>query len=478
MNRKAKIIATIGPSSSERETLSELIDAGMDVARLNFSHGTHDDYAKIIRTLRELGHEKRKPLAILQDLQGPKLRTGETENGQPVLLTAGNQVTLTTKESTTTNKRIFVDYEPLTQDVKPGDRILLDDGSIELKVIEARPDEVQASIIVGGILGPRKGINLPGVDLSAPSMTEKDFEDLAFGIEHGVDAVALSFVRKSADIQTLQEGIDRLLNEARKPLVIAKLERPEAIENLEGILDRVDGVMVARGDLGVEVSPERVPSIQKKIIYLASERQRFVITATQMLESMIHNARPTRAEASDVANAVFDGSDVLMLSGETAVGDYPIQSVQTMTRIIMDAEAHSSEWGHQHKNGAVKTEDDAVAVTHAARSLAHDRSVSAISVFTRSGRTGRLMSIARPQVPILAFTPEEKTYHQLAFCWGVLPHLVEMSSTVEEMIEHVQRACLESEFILPGEQVVMVASLPVGEMGPPNFALLQTVRSS
>ncbi|MGD8634221.1 MAG: pyruvate kinase, partial [Anaerolineales bacterium] len=206
MNRKAKIIATIGPSSSERETLSELIDAGMDVARLNFSHGTHDDYAKIIRTLRELGHEKRKPLAILQDLQGPKLRTGETENGQPVLLTAGNQVTLTTEESTTTNKRIFVDYEPLTQDVKPGDRILLDDGSIELKVIEAGADEVQASIIVGGILGPRKGINLPGVDLSAPSMTEKDFEDLAFGIEHGVDAVALSFVRKSVDIQTLQEG--------------------------------------------------------------------------------------------------------------------------------------------------------------------------------------------------------------------------------------------------------------------------------
>lgn len=477
MNRKAKIIATIGPASSDRATLSDLVDAGMDIARLNFSHGSHDDYAKVIQTLRELAHEKQKPLALLQDLQGPKLRTGETENGQPVLLTAGNQVSLTTEESITTNKRIFVDYDPLPSDVNPGDRILLDDGSIELQVIKVGDDDVQADIIVGGILGPKKGINLPGVDLSAPSMTEKDYEDLAFGLKHGVDAVALSFVRKAGDIQTLQEAIGNHLKDVRKPLVIAKLERPEAIDNLDTILDHVDGVMVARGDLGVEVSPERVPSLQKKIIYLSAERQRFVITATQMLESMIHNARPTRAEASDVANAVFDGSDVLMLSGETAVGDYPIKSVQTMERIIVDAEAHATEWGHQYEGGTVKTEDDAVAVTHAARSLAHDRSVSAISVFTRSGRTGRLMSIARPQVPILAFTPEEKTFHQLAFCWGVLPFFVEMSSTVEEMIEHVQRACIESEFISPGEQVVMVASLPVGEMGPPNFALLQTVRS-
>jgi pyruvate kinase len=464
MKRKAKIIATIGPASSDLKILSELIDAGMDVARLNFSHGEHHDYANIIRNLRDLSRKKRKPLAILQDLQGPKLRTGETLNHQPVLLKAGNRVTLTTNETETTDKNIFVDYDPLPLDVKTGDRILLDDGSLELRVIQTCDTEVETEVIVGGLLGERKGINLPGVELTAPSMTEKDDKDLVFGLEMNVDAVALSFVRKSEDVQELREKIKRQIGDSSMPLVIAKLERPEAIANLEAILDEVDGVMVARGDLGVEVSPERVPSIQKQIIYQATEKQRFVITATQMLESMIHNPRPTRAEASDVANAVFDGSDVLMLSGETAVGDYPINSVRTMTRIIIDAEEHAKEWGHFPEDELITTDDDAVAVTHAARSLAHDRSVSAIAVFTRSGRTGQLMSITRPQVPILAFTPEEQTFQQLAFSWGVIPHLVEMSSSVEEMIEHVQRACIESEFISLGEQVVMVASLPVGEM--------------
>lgn len=448
----------------------------MDVARLNFSHGNHGDYANIIADLRGLADEKNRSLAILQDLQGPKLRTGPTENDEPVSLTSGNLISLTTQESVTTSESIFVDYDPLPSDVKPGDRILLDDGSLELRVVGTSKAEVQAEIVVGGLLGPRKGINLPGVDLSAPSMTEKDFKDLAFGLEMDVDAVALSFVRRPDDIRTLREAIDRQQGGAKKPLIIAKLERPEAVDNLDAILDQVDGVMVARGDLGVEVSPERVPSIQKQIIYSASERQRFVITATQMLESMIHNPRPTRAEASDVANAVFDGSDVLMLSGETAVGDYPVASVSTMVRIIADAEQHAKKWGHHPEHQVTTTEDDAVAVTHAARSLAHDRSVSAIAVFTRSGRTARLMSIARPYVPTLAFTPEKKTYQQLAFGWGVIPHLTEMASTVEEMIEHVQQACLASEFIRSGERVVMIASLPVGEMGPPNFTLLQTVR--
>lgn len=476
MIRKAKIIATIGPASSDRETLAKLIDAGMDIARLNFSHGDHEGYTQVVNDLREIAEQKNKSLAILQDLQGPKLRTGETRHNQPVLLTTGNHVTLTTKEVETTSNEIFVDYAPLPQDVQPGDRILLDDGSLELSVREVKDTTVETEIIVGGILGPRKGINLPGVDLSAPSMTEKDFEDLSFGLEMDVDAVALSFVRKSEDIQKLRNEIGERSGRNRKPLVIAKLERPEAIDNLDAILDEVDGVMVARGDLGVEVSPERVPSIQKQIIYQAAEKQRFVITATQMLESMIHNPRPTRAESSDVANAVFDGSDVLMLSGETAVGDYPVQSIQTMVRIIVDAEEHAAEWGHHPEELFIKTEEDAVAVTHAARNLAHDRSVSAIAVFTRSGRTGRLMSITRPQVPTLAFTPEKKTFQQLALSWGVIPLHVEMSSTVEEMIEYVQKACLDSEFISSGERVVMVASLPVGEMGPPNFTLLQTVR--
>lgn len=477
MKRKAKIIATIGPASNSEHMLASLLDAGMDIARLNFSHGEHDQYAQTITQLRRLANEKQKSLAILQDLQGPKLRTGETQGDQPVLLSAGDHITLTTEPTTTTSERIFVDYDPLPKDVNPGDRILLDDGSLELRVLKTGEMEVKTKIITGGMLGPRKGINLPGVQLSAPSMTPKDEDDLAFGLDMSVDAVALSFVRKPEDVRALKSQIDRMDGSDARPLVIAKLERPEAIAHLDAILDEVDGVMVARGDLGVEVSPEKVPSLQKQIIYNAAEKQRFVITATQMLETMIQNPRPTRAEASDVANAVFDGSDVLMLSGETAVGDYPVASVETMQRIIVDAEDHSLEYGHHPEDGSIKTEDDAVAVTHAARGLAHDRSVSAIAVFTRSGRTARLMSIARPHVPILAFTPERKTYQQLSFAWGVIPLLVEMATSVEEMIEHLQAACIASEFISPGERVVMIASLPVGAMGPPNFTLLQTVRS-
>jgi pyruvate kinase len=286
--------------------------------------------------------------------------------------------------------------------------------------------------------------------------------------------VALSFVRQSEDIVQLRELITESNALEQAPLIIAKLERPEAIDNLEAILDVSDGVMVARGDLGVEVSPEKVPSLQKQIIQEALARQRFVITATQMLESMISNARPTRAEASDVANAVFDGSDVLMLSGETAVGSYPVQTLATMDRIIVDAERHAVKWGQQITIESL-TDDDAVATTHAARALAHDRQVAALAVFTRSGRSAWLLSSVRPNVPILAFTPEASTYRQLTLAWGVIPHLIDMADSVEEMIEHVRKACLESGIVSAGEQVVMVASLPVGAMGPPNFTLLQKV---
>jgi pyruvate kinase len=358
--------------------------------------------------------------------------------------------------------------------VSAGDTILIDDGSLELKVQSSDGTRVLTEVIVGGLLGSRKGINLPGVSLSASAITPKDEDDLAFGLEHGVDAIALSFVRRSADMLKLRDLISKLKPGKRIPLLIAKLERPEAIDNLEAILDVSDGVMVARGDLGVEVSPERVPSLQKQIIQSALSRQRFVITATQMLESMITNPRPTRAEASDVANAVFDGSDALMLSGETAVGKYPQQALSTMHRIILDAEQHAVEWGQQVAIES-STEDDAIATTHAATALAHDRQVAALAVFTRSGRTARLLSVVRPKVPILAFTPEVQTYHQLSLTWGVIPHLVEMAHSVEEMIDHVRQSCLQSGIVASGEQVVMVASLPVGAMGPPNFTLLHTI---
>jgi pyruvate kinase len=474
MMRRSKIIATIGPASADRQTLEQLCNAGMDVARLNFSHGTHEGQLEIIQSLRSLSDELKRPIAILQDLQGPKLRTGVLPGKKKVQVEEGNSLILTTAEPSKDGSEIPVNYAPLASEVAPGDTILIDDGQVELRVVESDGVQIKTQVVVGGELGSHKGINVPNVALSAACITEKDIDDLAFGLSHGVDVVALSFVRQADDIIQLREIVDQAKLKGRPPLIVAKLERPEAIENLEPILNASDGVMVARGDLGVEVSPERVPSLQKRIIYEALSRQRFVITATQMLESMISSPRPTRAEASDVANAVFDGSDVLMLSGETAVGKYPRQAIATMRNIILDAEEHAFMWGKQVQIDR-STDDDAVATTHAARALAHDRHVAAMAVFTRSGRTARLLSTVRPTVPILAFTPDSKTYQQLSLAWGVIPVLIKMANSVEEMIEHVRKACLESGIVSAGEQVVIVASLPVGAMGPPNFTLLQTV---
>jgi len=474
MMRRSKIIATVGPASASRASLKKMFEAGMDVARLNFSHGNHEEQLKVIQNLRSLSEELDQPLAILQDLQGPKLRTGLLPGGRKVLVEIGQQVTLTTAEGTDEDDSIPVNYAPLAKEVQPGDRILIDDGSLELRVLESDGVHVKTEVVIGGEIGSRKGINLPGVALSASAITPKDRKDLSFGLSQGVNAIALSFVRHSNDIVTLRQLIEEHHPEERAPMLIAKLERPEAIDNLESILEVSDGVMVARGDLGVEVSPEKVPSLQKRIIQMAMSRQRFVITATQMLESMISTPRPTRAEASDVANAVFDGSDALMLSGETAIGKYPMEALASMHRIISDAEQHSVEWGQQIQFDSI-TGDDAIATTHAARALAQDRQVAALAVFTRSGRSARLLSSVRPNVPILAFTPEDGTYHQLSLAWGVIPHLIAMASSVEEMIEHVRKACLASGIVAAGQQVVMVASLPVGAMGPPNFTLLQEI---
>ncbi len=474
MIRRSKIIATVGPASAERSMLKQLLEAGMDVARLNFSHGDHQGQLAVLQNLRSLSDELNRPIAILQDLQGPKLRTGILPGAGKVQVEEGQTVVLTTEKTPKDSSHIPVTYSRLAKEVGPGDTILINDGRIELRVQDCDGDQVKAEVIIGGEIGSRKGINVPHVALSAASITEKDRRDLAFGLAQGVDAIALSFVRHADDIVKLRKLITDTPDQAQFPLLIAKLERPESIDNLDAILQVCDGVMVARGDLGVEVSPERVPSLQKQIIQEALARQRFVITATQMLESMISNPKPTRAEASDVANAVFDGSDVLMLSGETAVGQYPKAAVSTMHRIIVDAEQHASEWGQQRKVRS-STDDDAVATTHAARALAHDRQVAALAVFTRSGRSAHLLSSVRPNVPILAFTPEVRTYHQLSLAWGVIPYLIEKARSVEEMIALVRKACLESDFVSKGQQVVMVASLPVGEMGPPNFTLLQKV---
>ncbi|MEA3341629.1 MAG: pyruvate kinase, partial [Chloroflexota bacterium] len=379
MKRRAKIIATLGPASSDNATIRQLLQAGMNVARLNFSHGTREGHAEVVKRLRKTSQELDIPLTILQDLSGPKIRTGEMKT-VPVELKDGQTLTITTHKITGDAQKISVTYALLPSSVHVGGRILLDDGRLELEVTEVREDEVETKVVVGGLLKPHKGVNLPGADLELQTLTPKDKADLKFGLEQEVDVVALSFVRSASDIRRLRQEIVRLApSQAKKP-IIAKLEHPDAIDNLHEIIHAADGVMVARGDLGIEMPPETVPIVQKRIISMANKHLRYVITATQMLDSMINNPRPTRAEASDVANAILDGSDAVMLSGETAIGKYPIKTVKMMSAIICQSESHIKDWGHPDVAPAVDiSNDDASAITRATRELAHDQNVDAIA---------------------------------------------------------------------------------------------------
>ncbi len=475
MERKAKIVATIGPASDSEEMLEALMRAGMNVARLNFSHGTHEDHARRIARIRQVAKKLGVSVGILQDLQGPKIRVGDLP--APLQLMPDQVVTLYAQEDAPPASQdvcIPVDFPELFESVHPQDRLLLDDGRLTLSVLSTREQTLRARVVVGGTLTAHKGINLPGVRLRIPGFTDKDEQDLAFGLRHGVDAVAVSFVRSVSDVITVRHAMKRIAKDQRRPILIAKLEKPEALDDLEAILDAVDGVMVARGDLGVEMPPERVPVLQKKIIQKANEQAKLVITATQMLESMIHNPLPTRAEASDVANAIFDGSDAVMLSAETASGDYPVEAVKIMDRIVREAETHYLEWGSAQQVIALG-ESDAASMAHAAAALAHDRDVTGVAVFTTKGRSAFLMSKVRPNAPILAFTPDEETYTRLAFMWGVQPQLVPFATTLEEMIEHVDHALTETGAVQAGQQVVLVCGFPVGVMRTPNMALLHTV---
>ena len=475
MNRKTKIVATIGPSCQDELTIRQLVLAGMDVARLNFSHGTYTDHTRTVTTLREVSEELGQALTILQDLPGPKIRTGQLEN-HAVEISAGDPLILTSDSIVGSRERVGVSFPGLAQTVQIGGRILLDDGRLELEVTGIQEQEVHTQVILGGTLKENKGVNLPGADLSISGFTEEDEKDLAYGLKLGVDVIALSFICCADDIIRARQSISQIAPEHCGLPLIAKLERPQAIENLEEIIQAADGVMVARGDLGVEMSPQMVPTAQKEIIACANYHGKLVITATQMLDSMVHNRRPTRAEASDVANAIYDGSDAVMLSGETAIGDYPVETVQMMDAIICEAEGNLSRWGHwDGDTQSLPEDDDAVSMARAARELAHDRNVDAIAVFTQSGRTAQLMSKTRPRVIILAFTPDKTTYHRLGILWGVVPHLIPMANTVEEMLSLVEKAMLTATPIHPGQQVVLVAGFPVGAMRLPNFALLHTV---
>jgi len=476
MTRKAKIVATVGPASQSEEILEQLILAGMNVARMNFSHGTHEQHSERIRLIRKVSEKLGVAIGILQDLQGPKIRVGVLD--EPIQLSEGEIVNLyvtgtTPPESGGTH--IPVDFRQLFDSVRTSDRLLLDDGRLTLEVVSGKGrNALTAKVIIGGSLTSHKGINLPGIRLRIAGFTEKDEADLAFGISHEVDAVAISFVRTAEDVKKVRYAMERFSNGKRLPLLIAKLEKPEALDNLEAILEIVDGVMVARGDLGVELPPERVPALQKHIIRRANACGKLVITATQMLESMITNPLPTRAEASDVANAIFDGTDAVMLSAETAAGKYPVESVSMMDRIVREAEKTFLEWGSEQAVQGFE-HSDAASMARAAQALANDKNVTAVACFTTRGQTAWLMSKIRPRVPIMAFTPNEDTNRRLAFLWGVRPQRVKFVNSLEEMLDHVDAALMRSDVVQLGDQVVLVCGFPVGAIRPPNMALLHTV---
>jgi len=475
MKRKAKIVATLGPACDAPEMLERLIVAGVNVVRLNFSHGTHEEHAARIAAVRSISERLNVSVGVLQDLQGPKIRIGNLPS--PIQLYEGQHVTLYAAEDEAPDADghvIPVDFRELFETVQTDERLLLDDGRLTLEVESVSTAELRARVIVGGLLVSHKGINLPGVRLRISGFTSKDKEDLAFGIAHQVDAVAVSFVRSADDVKQVRAAMKRLAQGKEEPMLIAKLERPEAMDNLDEILGCVDGVMVARGDLGVEMPPERVPSLQKHIILKANDRAKLVITATQMLESMIQNPLPTRAEASDVANAIFDGTDAVMLSAETAAGQYPLETVRMMDRIVCEAESHFLEWGTEQGRIPGLGESDAASMARAAHELASDRDVAAITVFTRTGSTAWLMAKVKPAKRIMAFTPETTTYRKLAFLWGVYPQIVPFVNTLEDMIQYVDSA-MRNCGLEPGQQIVLACGFPVGAMRPTNMALLYTV---
>lgn len=474
--RRTKIVCTIGPATNNEEKLEQLMHAGMNVARLNFSHGTQQDHALVIERIRAIANRIGCSVAILQDLQGPKIRVGSLQGGKPVTLVEGTRVVITTRNMAGTAEFIPTTYQLLPRDVKAGDRILLDDGLLELRVLENDETDVHCLVVHGGLLKEHKGINLPGVAVSTPALTEKDCDDLRFGIKHGVDYVALSFVRSPNDIHDARKYMRQFQEELQcehepMPPLIAKLEKPEAVARLEEILEVVDGVMVARGDLGVEMAPEKVPLIQKHIISRCNNLGLPVITATQMLESMITNPRPTRAEASDVANAILDGTDAVMLSAETASGAFPIEAVQMMVRIALETEAGNST-AHAPQCKRLTQEH---AVSHAARALAEEASVQAIVVFTRTGASAQLISKDRPRPPILAYTPSEHVFRRLALWWGVWPRHVSLQGSTEALIAVVDQLLRDEKFVRDGDHVVIMGGLPVASQARTNFVKLHRI---
>lgn len=466
---RTKVVATIGPASSSPEILRKMVQAGMNVARLNFSHGSYEDHARTVALIRSVSEELDTPITLLQDLQGPKIRVGQLPNGA-ITLNEGEFLTLVpSSDYTGQPNTVSIDYPYLAEQATPGTQVLLDDGLLELRVEEVNHHAVRCQVIDGGILKSRKGVNLPSLDLRLPSLTEKDKQDLEFGLSQGVHWVSLSFVRCAEDIRILKQLLAQ--KGASDVPVIAKIEKPQAIANLEEILDECNGLMVARGDLGVEMSPEKVPLLQKQIIRACNIRSIPVITATQMLDSMIRHPRPTRAEASDVANAIIDGTDAVMLSGESAVGEFPVKAVEMLVRIATDVEQDI-----QFVNNPPATTDETHALSEALNAIDKILSLRCIAAFTSSGYTAMIAAGERPKAPVVAFTPDPKVYHRLNLVWGVRPMLLESQvETFEDLVKQAQTYLQQRNLAEPGDKILIMGGIPTQKAQGTNFLKIHTI---
>lgn len=465
---RTKIVATIGPASSSPDVIRQMILAGMNVARLNFSHGSYEDHARVVTLLRSISEELDNPLTLLQDLQGPKIRVGQLPDGT-IKLVEGESVTLVPlAESTNQPNTVPIDYPYVAQEAVPGTPVLLDDGLLELRVEDVTGNAVRCRVIEGGVLKSRKGVNFPTLNLRLPSLTEKDKQDVEFGIAQGVDIISLSFVRKPEDVRTLKELLAAIGSDIP---VLAKIEKPQAVANLEALVNECDAIMVARGDLGVEMSPEKVPLIQKRIIRLCNQKSIPVITATQMLDSMIHNPRPTRAEANDVANAIIDGTDAVMLSGESAVGEYPLEAVKMLAKIATDVEPEI-----QFVNYPPSEIDETHAISEALNVIDKTLDLHCIVALTASGYTAKLAAAERPRVPVVAFTPDRQVYHRLNLVWGVRPLLLEQEGdSFEEILKRMETCLLERNFAAPGDKVLVLGGIPAHKTRGTNFLKIHTI---
>ncbi len=465
--RKTKIVCTIGPASSSRKMLRKLMMAGMNVARLNFSHGTHAEHRKVLESVRALAKTMNRPVAVMQDLQGPKIRTGKIKGGS-LELKAGEEFVITSRQILGEPGIVSSTYGGIIKDLDKGHAILIDDGLMELKVVAKNKTDLVCKVVTGGILHESKGINLPGVKTRIPSLTKKDKQDLRAGIEMGIDYVALSFVRSAKDVKVLKGELKRL--EADVP-VIAKIEKPQALEDLDEILDACEGIMVARGDLGVELSPEKVPIAQKMMIRKANLKRKLVITATQMLESMTDHPIPTRAEASDVANAILDGTDAVMLSAETSVGRYPVKTVQMMERIAIQAETDCSAEKHSYP----KTSSFPDAISESACLAAENLGLKAIVAFSQSGFTARLISKYRPSVPIIALTHDEGVQRQMTLYWGVDPIVMPLLESTDRLISAVEDLLLKQKLLRKNDRIALLSGIPLEVRGKTNMLKLHVV---